>query len=155
VTPDEAAANARRIIDSLMYLTLATADPDGRPWASPVWFAAASPTEFLWASDPGSRHSRNLAGRPEVAIVIFDSTAALGAAEAVYVDAVAEQLRGEALERAIAIYSRRSTEAGASAWTLADVASPARLRLYRAAASAMSVLDTGDRRIGVALENLR
>ena len=61
MTPAEAAAHARRIIDTFMYLTIATADDDGRPWASPVWFAPASPTEFLWASDPHARHSRNIA----------------------------------------------------------------------------------------------
>jgi hypothetical protein len=26
---------ARRILDSIMYMTLATADEQGRPWASP------------------------------------------------------------------------------------------------------------------------
>ena len=31
--------SARRIIDANSYMTLATADADGRPWATPVWFA--------------------------------------------------------------------------------------------------------------------
>ena len=30
---------AREIIDANQYLTLATADGDGRPWAAPVWYA--------------------------------------------------------------------------------------------------------------------
>jgi uncharacterized protein YhbP (UPF0306 family) len=148
-------AQARRVIDSFMYLTLATADAEGRPWASPVWFAAADYTNFLWASDPEARHSRNIAAQPDVALVIFDSTAPIGRAEAVYVAATAELLEGGELARAISVYSKRSTLAGAPEWTFEDVTAPARLRLYRATASAMFVLDQGDRRVAVNLESLR
>jgi hypothetical protein len=73
----------------------------------------------------------------------------IGGAEAVYMDAVAEQLVGSELERAIEIYSRRSQDVGARAWTRADVTPPARLRLYRAVASARYVLGPGDRRIAL------
>jgi pyridoxine/pyridoxamine 5'-phosphate oxidase len=143
--------DARALIDSLMYMTLATADEDGRPWASPVWFARASDNEFLWASKPESRHSRNLATRPELAIVIFDSTVPIGAAEAVYLEAVGEELTGAELEGAVTIYSRRSVEVGAAAWTLEDVTPPARFRLYRASASAAYVLGPRDQRVPIDL----
>ena len=36
MTEDERAALARGIADTNLYMTLATADRDGRPWASPV-----------------------------------------------------------------------------------------------------------------------
>jgi pyridoxine/pyridoxamine 5'-phosphate oxidase len=140
---------ARRLIDAMMYMTLATADDDGRPWASPLWFAPAGYTEFLWVSDPDARHSRNLATRPQVAIVIFDSTVPIGAAEALYVEAFAEQLSGAELERGIAIFSARSAAVGAREWTIADVTAPASLRLYRASASARFVLGPNDRRVPV------
>jgi hypothetical protein len=65
-------------------------------------------TDFLWVSRPDARHSRNLAGRPELAIVIFDSTVPVGGAEAVYLEALAEELSGAERERAIAAFSRRS-----------------------------------------------
>jgi Pyridoxamine 5'-phosphate oxidase len=64
------ASVARDIIDSNAYMTLATADENGRPWASPVWYA-----HFYWVSSPEARHSRNLAARSEVGVVIFDSQA--------------------------------------------------------------------------------
>jgi uncharacterized protein YhbP (UPF0306 family) len=140
---------AERILESVVYMTIATADADGLPWATPVWYAAASPTELLWVSEPDARHSRNLGDRPDVALVIFDSTVPIGGAEAVYMDAVAEQLVGSELERAIEIYTRRSQDVGARAWTRADVTPPARLRLYRAVASATYVLGPGDRRIAL------
>ncbi len=34
-------AHARDLIEANRYLTLATADADGRPWVSPVYFATA------------------------------------------------------------------------------------------------------------------
>ena len=95
-TPETPAATARRTVDSIMYMTLATADEQGRPWASPVWYAPASPTELLWASDPDARHSQNIASRPEIGIVIFDSTVPIGGAAGVYMEAVAERLCGAA-----------------------------------------------------------
>jgi nitroimidazol reductase NimA-like FMN-containing flavoprotein (pyridoxamine 5'-phosphate oxidase superfamily) len=61
-------ADARRVIDSHVYMTLATADEDGRPWASPVWFAHDGPSRFIWVSKREARHSRNLAVRPAARI---------------------------------------------------------------------------------------
>jgi pyridoxine/pyridoxamine 5'-phosphate oxidase len=148
---EDPAAMGRRIVDALSYMTLATADEDGRPWATPVWYAHAAYTEFLWVSEPTARHSRNLAARPEVGIVIFDSTVPVGGAEAVYVEAIATELAGADQERGIEIFSRRSTEGGARAWALAEVRPPAPLRLYRAVATAQYVLGPGDRRLPVTL----
>jgi Pyridoxamine 5'-phosphate oxidase len=132
-----------------MYMTLATADGEGRPWATPVWFAPVEYSEFLWVSKPDARHSLNIAVRPEVAIVIFDSTVRIGAAEAVYLEAVAQELSGSVLEWAIEVFSAASTAVGAREWTITDVTAPASLRLYRAKASASFVLDANERRVPV------
>ena len=145
------AVQARELIDANRYLTLATADADGRPWVAPVWYAHEGYGDLLWVSRPEARHSRNLAVRPEVAVVIFDSTVPVGAAQAVYVEAVAEQLGGAEAERAIAAFSRRSQADGAGPWTVADVTAPAPHRLYRARASAHYLLGANDRRILVRL----
>jgi hypothetical protein len=114
-----------------MYMTLATADQEGRPWESPVWFAPAGGSELLWVSSPDARHSRNITIRPEVPIVIFDSTVPVGAAEALYVEATAQPVSGSDLQDAIATYSERSQSCGAQPWEIADVLAPAALRLYR------------------------
>lgn len=100
-------------------------------------------------SSPDAQHSRNIAARPEVAIVIFDSTVPVGSAEAFYVEAVAEELGGDALEQAIGTFSQRSQQSGAREWQAADVLPPSRLRLYRATASAQFVLGPGDERLPV------
>lgn len=154
------AALGRQLIDANRYMTLATADAEGHPWASPVYYAPAGYRELLWVSEPTQRHSRNLAVRPQLGIVIFDSTVEIGTAQAVYFEASAEEVADEDLERWIEIFSRRSLDTGGRAWGRADVLPPARLRLYRARATAISVLDSladtrpGDRRIPVALEAL-
>jgi uncharacterized protein YhbP (UPF0306 family) len=146
---EDPGAAAQRIVDANMYMTIATADGGGRPWVSPVWYAPLSYTELLWVSDPESRHSRNIALRSEIAIVIFDSTVAVGAAEALYLEADAERLSGDDVESAIATYSRRSQTCGARAWEAADVLAPARFRLYRATASSSFLLGPGDQRLPV------
>jgi uncharacterized protein YhbP (UPF0306 family) len=126
VTPEE-------IIDRGRYMVLATADEDGVPWASPVWYAPDGYRRFLWVSRLDTRHSRNLAVRPQLSIVIFDSGAPIGTGEGVYMDAVAEQLAEP--EQAIDVFSRRSVAQGGGEWTVADVSPPAEVRLYRANAS--------------------
>ncbi len=90
------------------YMTLATADADGVPWASPVWYATEDGRHFYWVSDPNARHSRNIAERPEIAIVIFDSTVTPGDADAVYLAARAEPVGTDGME----IFSRCCAGAG-------------------------------------------
>jgi nitroimidazol reductase NimA-like FMN-containing flavoprotein (pyridoxamine 5'-phosphate oxidase superfamily) len=143
-------AAARELIEANRYLTLATADAAGRPWASPVWYAHDDHRAFLWVSKPDARHSRNVAERPEVGIVIFDSTVPVGSAEAVYAEAVAGEVAGGELDRAVAVFSSRSVATGLRPWGPEDVTGAAALRLYRAAASELFVLGPGDRRVPLA-----
>jgi Pyridoxamine 5'-phosphate oxidase len=134
-------ALARRIIDSNSYMTLATADETGRPWASPVWFAADGYSEFHWVSSPEVRHSLNLAVRPELAIVIFDSQVPISTGQAVYMEARAEELGGDEIEHGMEVFSRASEADGGHAWGPERVRPPAPIRLYRATASGHWVLD--------------
>jgi hypothetical protein len=125
---------ARWIIDSNRYMTMATADETGLPWVSPVWYAPVRYRDFLWVSSPQARHSRNLATRPHLAIVIFDSHSA-GDWRAMYMSAVGEELGGDDVDEGIDIFSRWSKEQGLRVWTRDEVLPPARHRLYRATAS--------------------
>jgi hypothetical protein len=67
-----------------------------------VFFAARNEHELFWVSSPQSRHSRNIDVRPTIAITVFDSTAPIGQAEALYLEAqgsaVEPTLHGEALD---------------------------------------------------------
>ncbi|HET6602102.1 MAG TPA: pyridoxamine 5'-phosphate oxidase family protein [Gaiella sp.] len=144
-------ALARSIIDANRFMTLATADAEGLPWVSPVWYAPKDPRELFWVSSPDARHSRNIAVRPQVAIVIFDSHLA-GGWESLYMSAVAEEVAD--IDDAIATFSRRSEAQGLPAWTRENVVPPARHRLYRASVSEHFVLDGHDQRRLVTLDEL-
>ena len=132
---------ARTIIDSNRYMVLGTADEGGRPWVSPVYYAPSGYSELHWVSSPESQHSRNLAARPDLSIVVFDSQAPVGKGQGVYMSAVAEQPGGADLEIGMEIFSRVSVSHGAREWTVEDVRPPAVLRLYRARVSEHWVLD--------------
>ena len=137
----------QEIVDVNRYMTLATADEDGTPWATPVWFATADCRAFYWVSKPGARHSRNIAAQPAIAIVIYDSTVTPGEARALYMSATAEQVSAEE----IGVFARESAAQGLPEWTVADVTAPARHRLYRATATEHYLLDANDERIPQAL----
>lgn len=128
-SPDEI---ARGIVDASMYMVLATADEAGRPWSSPVYFAHLGCREFFWVSSPQAAHSRNITVRPQVSIVVFDSSAPIGTGQGLYMSAVAESVGGPGIERAIDVFSRRSVLHGGSVWTTADVREDSGLTLYRA-----------------------
>ena len=132
---------ARTIIDSNMYMVLGTADVSGQPWVSPVYYAAAGYTEFYWVSSPEVRHSQNIAMRPKVSIVIFDSQAPIGTGQGVYMSGIAEKLTGAGLDRGIEIFSRSSLAHGGHEWKLEDVGVSTLYRLYRATASEHWVRD--------------
>ncbi len=150
---EESAAIARAILDANHYMVLGTADSAGQPWVSPVWFAHADYRELVWVSRPGSRHSQNIAARPEVSIVIFDSKVPVGNGQAVYMSAVASEVDGSELDRGMAVFSRKSVVDGAGEWTVDRVRPPAELRLYRAVVAEHWILDptpgTGDFRVPV------
>lgn len=136
-------ALARKVIDSNRYMTLGTADADGHPWVTPVWFASDDYLHFHWVSSPDARHSRNLAARPEVAIAIFDSTVPVGGAQAVYMAGQAVELTDAELERGVEVFGRLSEADVGRRWGLEDVQPPSLFRLYRAVVSKHYVLIPG------------
>ena len=124
---------ATAVIDSNRYMVLGTVDENGHPWTTPVYFAPEAYREFYWLSSPETNHSRNVAARSDVSLVVFDSQVPIGSAQAVYMSARAEEVTGEDLERGIGVFSARSLRHGAREWTLRDVREPSMFRLYRAA----------------------
>jgi nitroimidazol reductase NimA-like FMN-containing flavoprotein (pyridoxamine 5'-phosphate oxidase superfamily) len=150
--PTNATALAREVIDANQYLVLGTADPTGRPWTTPVYFAHHDYREFFWVSAPERRHSQNLLSRPEVAIVIFDSQARINTGQGVYIAASATEIDAAELVRGIEIFSARCLTHGGRAFSASEVTGDADLRLYHAVADQHWILakDGGpDRRIPV------
>jgi hypothetical protein len=142
-------AVARAVLAANRYMTLGTADENGDPWVTPVWFAPGDDGELVWVSSPQARHSRNLAARPQMSIVIFDSQVPVGSASALYMLGLGAELTGAELERGLEVFARESVAQGLRVWTAADVTAPARHRLYRATVTERWVLGPRDERVPI------
>ena len=143
---------ARAILDGSSFMTMATADADGVPWATPVWFATEDYRSLYWVSAPDTRHSQNLAVRPEISVVVYDSTQRPGNVMAVYMSGTAG-LAADVAE-GIGVFSRVAVREGIGPWGIERVTGDARLRLYRAAVAEHYILDpdaTIDTRLQITL----
>ncbi|MFG1707233.1 pyridoxamine 5'-phosphate oxidase family protein [Nonomuraea sp. M3C6] len=129
---------ARHLIDTTRYMALGTADPDGRPRVSPVYYAPDGYRDLYWISSPEAQHSRNIAERPEVSMVIFDSTAPIGTAQAVYLLATAERLPDDEFEQHVD-QACRARFPEQQVFPRDRLRAPAPLRLYRARVTEHSV----------------
>lgn len=93
---------ARTTLANNRFMVLGTLDPTGRPRVSPVWFSLVDHRVVYWLSSPDAHHSHNIEERPEVSIVVFDSSAAPHTGQAVYLEATADRVPDEELGRACA-----------------------------------------------------
>jgi uncharacterized protein YhbP (UPF0306 family) len=59
----------RELLESQTTASLATQGPDG-PWVAAVFFAATPDFRLLFLSAPTSRHCRDLAAQPDVAVEV-------------------------------------------------------------------------------------
>lgn len=82
------------------FMTLATADAAGLPWASPVEFVCDEDLRFYWLSMADTRHSRNVRANPWVAFSIYDCTQPPGvnAVQGLYGEGPVEELPPSDLE---------------------------------------------------------
>ena len=64
---------AEKIIRNNIYLTLATTDKKGKPWASPVYYKTDDKFNFYFISQTNSVHIKNILKNTNVSFAIFDS----------------------------------------------------------------------------------
>lgn len=125
---------ARHVLDTNRYMTLGTSEDDGRPRVSPVYFTHHGYRDFYWLSSPDARHSKNIAARPDVSIVIYDSSVAIGQGQAVYMWARAAIVPAAELPERFAV-AFADPDPGVRSFQLDDVSGDgAPLRLYLAQA---------------------
>ncbi|MFI5912133.1 pyridoxamine 5'-phosphate oxidase family protein [Dactylosporangium sp. NPDC051541] len=129
-------AFARELLDENRYVVLGTADEHGEPWVSPVFYALDGYRSVLWLSRPDTRHSRNLAVRPQVSLVVYDSTVPVGGAKAVYMSARAS-IDPDGLDA----FNRGCFTKGAEPFPPEKIADGGPFRLYRATVREHWVLD--------------
>ena len=132
-------AHAEERLATNRYLTLGTVTPDGRPWTSPVYFAADGLTSYYWSSTVDSRHSTNLARNGAVSLVVFDSTVAPYTGRAVYATGVAAPVPEDELDAALSVYPGPEARGGSSL-DRDDVRADSPWRVWRAVATDVWVL---------------
>lgn len=131
--------HARSLLAGNAYLTLGTVGSDGRPWTSPVYFAADGIEDYYWVSGQQSRHSRHIAANPSVSLVVFDSTVRPYHGRALYAAGTAHEVDADGLDRGLQVYPGPATR-GAGAVSAADLSGAEPWRLYRAHATEVWVL---------------
>jgi uncharacterized protein YhbP (UPF0306 family) len=148
----EPADAARRILATNRYAVLATVDPDGQPWVTPVWFAHVDLDRVVWVSSPDTRHSQALAGHPAVALTVFDSKVEPGHGTAFYGRGRAGECPEDRLADLLDVYNERGAAQGLRSWEAGEVSGEGRFRLYVAELDERSLLpDDGgpDRRVPI------
>ncbi len=93
---------AQRYIKENIYLTLATQGKT--PWAAPLYYCRGPKNALYVASQPSSRHIRNLRYNPHVAFAIFDSHAPEGQGNGVQGSGTLSVCQGERLKEALRYY---------------------------------------------------
>jgi nitroimidazol reductase NimA-like FMN-containing flavoprotein (pyridoxamine 5'-phosphate oxidase superfamily) len=131
--------HAKAVLSKNRYLTLGTSGIDGRPWTTPVYFAAAGVRDFYWISEVEARHSRHLARRPDASLVVFDSTVAPYQGRAVYASGSACALSDDEIDDGLVVYPRPG-DPGVEPLTRGDVTASSSYRLFRLTASEVWVL---------------
>lgn len=139
MTTSDLLAHAQKLLDANRYLTLGTSDASGRPWTSPVYFAADGVRELYWVSATEARHSRNLTERPQVSLVVFDSTVAPYHGRALYAAGIAREVSGDTVQHALTAYPGQYGD-GVATLTRDDVTGASPYRLYRATLTDVWVL---------------
>lgn len=83
---------ARALIDTILYINLATVTPEGKPWNSPVYTAYDNEYNFYWASWVENQHSKNIVENGLVYAVVYDSQVPEGEGLGVYMEGQAKML---------------------------------------------------------------
>ncbi|MGX7825934.1 pyridoxamine 5'-phosphate oxidase family protein [Actinokineospora sp. 24-640] len=93
-------ARTTRLLHEAKYLTLATASADGSPWSAVLQYAClADPPRFLFGSATRSRHSRDIAVRPEVSGALFVAGADLLSVDGAQFSGLCREFSAEEVDR--------------------------------------------------------
>ena len=92
MSSSELVAKAKKVIQDILYITIATSNKQNEPWNTPVYSAFDDHYTFYWASWKENQHSKNIKENENVFIVIYDSTVPEGTGFGVYMKGKARQL---------------------------------------------------------------
>jgi uncharacterized pyridoxamine 5'-phosphate oxidase family protein len=152
MSDDELRDMARRVLEANRYMVLGTVEDDGAPRLSPVYFTPARYRDLYWVSSPDARHSHNLRARPDVQIVVFDSSLPPNQGEAVYLTASAREVPAEEVPDLVDEAFDPETRGGRR-FGPDELTGDADLRLYVATATSYDVhVRAGHPRLGTGID---
>jgi general stress protein 26 len=65
---------AKAVLDTIKYITVATSNKDGEPWNTPVaGFHFDGDYTLYWASWQDNQHSQNIRANGKAFVVVYDS----------------------------------------------------------------------------------
>ena len=102
----EARQTARRFVDEIATLTLATTGDD-RPWAATVFFAADKKFNLFFVSDHRTRHGRETAANDRVAATINPDVDNWNDVRGLQLEGRVEIVRGAGRAKALALYLKK------------------------------------------------
>lgn len=92
-----------RLLAGCQVLTLATSGPRG-PWAASVFYASDAQFRLYFVSDAGTRHARDMAADPRVALTIGPEPAGWHEVRGLQVEGEATRLAGAERAAALSLY---------------------------------------------------
>jgi len=111
---EELVKKAKKLIEKILYITIATSNKNNEPWNTPVYCAYDENYSFYWYSWKENIHSKNIVENENVFIVIYDSTVPEGTGFAVYMQGKASKLEEDDIlevEKGIKLcHSRKNKE---------------------------------------------
>ena len=142
---EDLSEKAKKIIEKILYITIATVSKDGQPWNSPVFSAYDESYNFYWNSWKENQHSKNIAENSKVFIVIYDSTVPERMGEGVYIQAKAFMITDEKeIEEARMLLSKRKSKPSSKLRSPAEFLGEYPRRVYKAVPEKVWVNGNGD-----------
>lgn len=101
-------AVTRQLLDASTLCSIASVSANGQPHINTAYFAWDGSINFVWMSEPEAQHSRNVRTNGAVAIAVYDSSQVWGDPDrGIQLFGSADEIEGEAMREAKAIYGRR------------------------------------------------
>ena len=139
------AEKAKRIIQRILYITIATTSKNGQSWNSPVYSAFDENYNFYWASWRENRHSKNIKENNNIFLVIYDSTVPEGTGEGVYIQTKAYQLEDpKEIENALKYLDGRVNKKKDPTTRVAEFQGDKPRRIYKAIPEKIWMNDVGN-----------
>lgn len=101
MTQQDITVKAKKLIEEIPYITIASVTPQGEPWNSPVFAVHDEEYNFYWNSSPESQHSKNIANKADIFVSIYDTRGALDEGFGIYMQAEASIVADHELTQAI------------------------------------------------------